>query len=282
MPHEYTKPAPELKSEINPIFAERLNRTKRAFDSAGFSYAPDDYVTRRKDEVELENQAFMREWPNCVRSKLISITRVLLSQKDMFEDKTGKFDNKVESALVFRVQAEILNEEALRKHHVEVLIDYRSAQHSYLIGRIETPQIAPIYKDGKLTAMKIVGFNHRYYIPDTPEQIKKILKEFGGPAKQWSVAIANASGPVYRDECVYSVFNQDEFINEPIDLLIDANKRGLLGERAGGIKAMREWKNKEKQLLESGAATEKELEKITKEDIMNILSQKKSAALIKR
>ena len=58
MVHEYVKPKPEPKGKSDPVLSERLDRTRRAFSSKGFSYSPEDYITRRKDAIEDENQIF--------------------------------------------------------------------------------------------------------------------------------------------------------------------------------------------------------------------------------
>src|ERR687891_2089918 len=170
MVHKYVRPKPEPKGTSDPVFAERISRTERAFRAVGFDYLPEDYITRRKDAIEDENQIFQRTYgQSCVRKKLISITRVALPEAKMFENDKGELDSKhsVKSALIYRVQCEILNDDALRRDKLEVLIDHRAAQHTFLIGRIPYPQSAPVYKDGKLVAYRISNFNHVYFVPDT-------------------------------------------------------------------------------------------------------------------
>src|ERR687898_939785 len=93
MVHEYIRPKPAPKGTSDPAFAERLNRTVRAFGAVGFSYSPEDYITRRKDAIENENQIFQREYgESCVRKKLVSITRVALPEAKMFEFEDGTLD----------------------------------------------------------------------------------------------------------------------------------------------------------------------------------------------
>ena len=125
----------------------------------------------------------------------------------MFENSKGELDSKhsVKSALVYRVQVEILNEDALRRDKEEVLIDHRAAQHTFLIGRIPYPVTAPVYKDSKLTAYRIANFNYVYFVPDTPAEIQKILSKYGRPAHTFTVAVARKQGPVYENEAVYAV-----------------------------------------------------------------------------
>src|ERR671919_2855605 len=104
MVHEYIKPKKEPLGESDAVFAERLDRTWRAFRSKGFDYLPEDYITRRRDAIEDENQIFQREYgPSCVRKKLISITRVALPEAKMFENDKGELDSKhsVKSALIY-------------------------------------------------------------------------------------------------------------------------------------------------------------------------------------
>jgi hypothetical protein len=158
------------------------------------------------------------------------------------------------------------------------LIDHRAAQCTYLVGRIETPELAPVYTNGKLSAYKIVNFNHVYYLEDSPVSIKKYLKKYGSPQKQFTVGVANPQGPssIYKNNQVFTIFNEQEFINEPIELLIEGNQKGLLGEKAGGVKTLLEWKAVESKLLESRAASEMELSKISKQDILEILHKKKT------
>lgn len=282
MVHKYVKQVPQRMYESDPICAERLTRTIRSFRAVGFDYSPDDYIARRKDQIEEENQIFQREYgPSCVRTKLIGMTRVALPSKNMWENDEGVLDkdHKVKSALVVRIQFEILNKEALEKNNISVLIDHRAAQYTYLVGRIEKPELAPVYVNGKLSAYKIINFNHVYFLEDSPTNIKKYLKKYGNPQKLFSVGIANQVGQsIYRNDQVYTVLNEDEFINEPIELLVESNKKGLLGEKAGGVKTLLEWKAVEKKMLEGRVASEIELSKITKEDILSILQRKSQQA----
>jgi hypothetical protein len=286
MVHTYEAPTPEVKAQANPVFAERLLRKKRAFKTVGFSYAPDDFITKRRDAVEEESIALQEAFgPECVRIRLLNIKRVLLPQRNMFDTADIKADKTIldkehsnKSAVVFKLQCDILNEEILRKSNAEALIDHRAARVTFTCGHIETPVLSPVYGDGKLKSMKISNWNNVFYIPDNPAQIKKILKEFGPPAKSYSVAIANPTGQsVNKNDETFTVFTEQDFINEPIELLIDSNRKNLLGRTTpGGVRKLLVWKDIEKRMLESGKATESELESITTEDIISVLTQKKT------
>src|SRR5918996_4566158 len=216
MVHTYIAPKKGPLGESDAVFAQRLDRTRRAFRAVGFDYLPEDYITRRRDAIEDENQIFQREYgSSCVRKKLISVTRVALLQPNMFEFEDGSLDktNKVKSALVVRVQCEILNDDALRRDKEEVLIDHRAAQHTFLVGRIPYPVTAPVYKNGKLDAYRIANFNHVYFVPDTPTEINKILNKYGGlPVHTFTVAVARPRGPVYENEAVFAVHNYNDFL----------------------------------------------------------------------
>ena len=288
MVHEYIRPAPEPKGKSDPIFAERLSRTQRAFKAKGFSYFPEDYITVRKDAIENENQAFQKEYGgSCVRKKLISITRVALPESRMFEDDKGDLDeaHRIKSALVCRIQCEILNEDALRRDKEEVLIDHRAAQHTFLIGRILTPVTAPVYKDGKLVAYRISNFNHVYFVPDTPAEIQRILEKYGRPSHQFTVAVARKQGPVYNNEAVFAVYNDADFVAPDVSAkdrgqnilnLIGANQKGFLGK--GESNGVERYLEAMARLTKKGL-TSKEIDELDVDTLRNVLANKKSKKL---
>lgn len=284
MVHEYIAPKKEPKGTSDPAFAERLDRTRRAFSSKGFSYSPEDYITRRRDAIEDENQIFQREYgSSCVRKKFVSLSRIALPEAGMFEFEDGTLDksHKIKSALVFRIQCEILNDDALRRDNEEVLIDHRAAQHTFLVGRIPYPQTAPVYKDGKLTAYRIANFNHVYFVPDTSNEIQKILKTYGRPAHAFTVAVARKQGPVYENEATFAVYDDNDFIApdvlakdraQNIVNLIGASQKGFLGKgESNGVERYLEAMSK----LSKKGLTSAEIDQLDVDSIRSLLANKK-------
>ena len=284
MPHKYIETKPEEKGTSPSEFSWRLERTRKAFKLEKFDYLPDDYITRRKDWIEEQNQQFQRDYgPSCVRKKLVRVMRIALPQANMFQFEDGKLDSKhsVKSVICYWVTCEILNEDALRRDGIKVLMDSPAAQHTFQIGRIISPSIAPVYKDGKLDAYRIAAFNHVYFLMDTASAIKDIIKKYGKPLKEFSVAIARAQGPVYENDVTYVAYNEEDFIaldvkgkdrGENIMNLINANRKGFLGpkERNGVERYLTTM-----QKLTQKGLTASEIDSLDIDELRNVLANKK-------
>lgn len=284
LPHEYIETKPEDKGTSPPEFAWRLERTRKAFKGSKFDYSPDDYITRRKDWIETQNQAFQREYgPSCVRKKLVRIMRIALPQANMFQFDDGKLDSKhsVKSVICYWVTCELLNEDALRRDGIQVLADHSAAQHTFQIGRIISPSIEPVYKDSKLNAYRIAAFNHVYFLEDSASAIKDIIKKYGKPLKEFSVAIARSQGPVYENDVTYVVFNDEDFIaadvkgkdrGQNILDLINANRKGFLGSKEKN--GVERYLTTMKKLTDKGL-TASEIDQLDVDELRSVLANKK-------
>ena len=284
MVHNYIETKPEPKGTSPAEFGLRLERTRKAFKRSRFDYSPEDYVTRRKDDLEQTNQNFQKIYGSSyVRKKFLRIMRIALPQANMFqfEDGTLDKDHKVKSVLCYWVPCEILNEDALRRDKIEVLIDHPAAQHTFQIGRIISPSIEPVYKSGKLDAYRIAAFNHVYFIEDTAEAIKTLIKRWGKPIKDSSVAIARPTGPTYENDCTYIVYDSDDFVapkvapkdrGEQIMNLINANKKGFI--TPNDKNGVERYLTTMKKLADKGL-TSAEIDELDVDTLRNVLANKK-------
>lgn len=278
---KFVQPPQIKKYTADPIFSKRLEYTRRAFQRAYLSYSPDDYVTRRKDNLERSNVLLQEHYPDLTSFQLVSIKRVLLPRANMFEFEDGELDSKhkVKSALVFVVRVTVADEDSHRagiKGSVMRIEDTPVGQIDFKLGVYDAPVPRLSFnRNHEIINSEVDHYVHRFYIKDSAAQIQDIVRRFGKPLHSTpSVAIANETGSTYQNERVYSVFNWDEFVHESIEDLIGANKRNLLSETAGGIKAYRKWRDIEGKLIESGEATAGMLGKISKEDIINLIASK--------
>jgi hypothetical protein len=113
-------------------------------------------------------------------------------------------------------------------------------QCQFNIGRYVIPRVRPEFdRDHNHINSHIVGQMNRYYIADTPENIKGVLKRFGEPCKAypWSVAIAMTTGLeiFFVDNRKYTVTKFEDFLAGDIQDLIDANKTGFYPINRGTI-----------------------------------------------
>ena len=166
-------------------------------------------------------------------------------------------------------------------------MDSPAAQHTFQIGRIISPSIEPVYKDGKMSAYRIAGFNHVYFLEDTASAIKDIIKKYGKPLKEFSVAIARAQGPVYDNDVTYVVYNEEDFIapdvkpkdrGENIMNLINANRKGFLGPRERN--GVERYLTTMQKLTQKGL-TASEIDSLDIDELRNILANKKKLVAMK-
>jgi len=256
------QPPPKKESENTKeqdLFSERLNRTVSAFHGLFISYDPPDYSTRKQNAREKANVILQKEYgEKYVSKEFLGMTRVLLSNPNMFENEDGKIDNSVKSALVYHVQITIENPDSVNNGIRGDILDVGGAQCMYTIGRYNYPKIKPSYKDHELIEKRVVGYTNRYYIKDTPQNIKEILKMFGQniiKSNPWTVAIGylDSISMPYGQRAKYSVYDKDEFINTPIDKLIKANKEGFLeSNKKGGVEEFERYSKKREKKYEEG------------------------------
>ena len=159
----------------------------------------------------------------------MGITRVLFPPgENLYEDSEGKPDPKVRSALFYSVDVSIQRAES-----VEIgIYDDFIHQCQFNIGRYVIPRVKPEFdRDHNHINSHIIGQLNRYYIADTPENIKNVLKRFGEPTKAypWCVAIAMTMGLeiFFVDNRKYTVTKFEDFLAGDIQDLIDANKTGF-------------------------------------------------------
>lgn len=280
----FIPPKTVKKHELNPIFRERMRRTERAFKKAYLSYNPPDYSTKRRNGQEQINRQLMEQFPDLTTTKLVRMTRVYFpAGLNLYEDSEGNVDPKVRSGLLFTLECTVADEDSMKagvKDSIMEVYGSGAGRVSYEIGKYECviPKLT-FDRNHNIVDSRVSHFVHRYYCKDSPSEIKRIAKEFGGlPSDRLSVAIAMERGPIFENNKTYAIFNETEFVNEPIELLIGSNIRGLLSQHIGGVKAYRQWKVKEEELISGGVATEKQLRSISAEDITNLLQAKESAS----
>lgn len=233
--HRFLKPAPKKatltkqQEEDNRIFNERLRRIYQAYSRVRLSYNPPDYPSKKIMSKEKASIVLQQEYPDLTVKKLLGISRVLFPPgENLYEDSEGKPDPKVRSALYYSVDVSLQRAES-----VEIgIYDDFIHQCQFNIGRYVIPRVRPQFdRDHNHVNSHIIGQLNRYYIPDTPENIKNVLKRFGEPCKAypWSVAIAMTMGLeiFFVDNRKYTVTKFEDFVAGDIQDLIDANRTGF-------------------------------------------------------
>ena len=230
--HKYIPPK---KQELKPskdleIFSERLRRVTAAYAGIHLEYNPIQYSERYQLAQEKVSLRLQLEHPEYALRRLLGITRVKLPVPGLFEDAEGKNDDTVKSALVYKIQVDIEKEDSVKAGAHGDLIHHCL----FVIGRYEAPIPRYTFNDKhEITSSRTVGITRKYFIKDTPQNIKEIIKKYGQPFKTYpyTVAIAHPSGSAYYvDNRTYSVYEFEDFLNTSIDDLIDANKSGFLEE----------------------------------------------------
>lgn len=281
----FIPPKAVKKHELNPILRERIRRTESAFRKAYLSYNPPDYSTLQRNAKEDSNRRLMEQYPDLTTTKLVRMTRVYFPPGvNLYEDESGNIDPKVRSGLIFTLECTVADEDSAKAGVKDSIMEtYLGAGRvSHECGRYEcvVPNLS-FDRNHNIIDSKVSHYTHRYYIKDSPAEIKRIAKEFnnGQLPSRLATAIGTERGPIFENSKTYAVFNESEFINEPIADLVGSNVRGLLSHHIGGVKAYRKWKEKEEELISGGIATEKQLSSISAEDITNLLQAKESAKL---
>jgi hypothetical protein len=268
---KFEAPKPIYKKEPDERYKERYKRTLEAYKRANFSYDPTSYSERKKNMMENLNINLQRQWPEYVTERLVSIQRVLLPQSDMFELPSGKLTSK-QSALVYKVTVEIASENARRAgyHKLIELDDFGAgaSSHTYTIGRYQRPIVEPTKYDrqGNVIDARIRAYHHTYYVDDRPDTIKSILKRYNTdrPIQGFIVALANVSGNPYAGS--FTMIDESDFTSAKIEDIISGNRIGL------PVGAFKQWQSKKHQLIRGGIATKAQLEKLTANDLVNLIS----------
>jgi hypothetical protein len=227
--HKYIPPKKaQLKlSRDLEIFNERIKRVTAAYTKIHLDYNPISYPERYQLAQEKVNLHLQQEHEKYVVKKLLGLTRVKI-HSGQFEDSEGIIDNSVKSALVYKIQVDIEREEAVKAgSHGDLM-----HQCLFVLGRYDAPLPRYSFNDKhEITGSRVVGSIRRYFIKDTPQNIRDIIKRYGDPQKvhPYTVAVAHPSGSMYYvDNRTYTVHEYDDFVNTPIDVLIEANKAGFL------------------------------------------------------
>jgi hypothetical protein len=118
-------------------------------------------------------------------------------------------------------------------------------------------------------------------LEDSAAAISDIIKKYGRPIKEYSVAIGRPQGPVYEGDVTYVVYNEEDFIapsvkgkdrGQNIVNLLNANKKGFLGPKdKDGVER---YLTTMKKLTEKGL-TAAEIDQLNIDELREILSNKK-------
>jgi hypothetical protein len=132
-------------------------------------------------------------------------------------------------------------------------------QCTFEVGVHKSPICKPVldynFTPPRVTEYEVNHYEYRYWLEDSPKMISELIKKYGEPIKNMSVSIARLSGEThYEDNTSYSVFSRDDFINVPIEDLIEMNIGGHIkkGDPKSTIKKYQEHKKRLAQLEAQG------------------------------
>jgi hypothetical protein len=273
----FLKPKKENKTEVDPIFREKSKRVRAAWNRAYLAYDGIDFVTRQEEfKQSLHLEVLEGMDPNLQVTTLLRVIRVLFpSGTSLFENENGEVDPKVRSALVYTIISRLQSEDSLKAGVKDSTVDISgtsAGKVGFVIGKYKCP-IPQLTFDSKhnIINSKVDFYETRYWCRDDPKEIQKVFSKWG-KCSDLSVAICDKRG---NFDNVYKVPNESEWMNSSIESLVAANSKNLLSNRVGGVRNYLAYKQIEDKMIESGSASESELSKITREDIMSILQQKK-------
>ena len=208
---------------LDPQQPEYLKRTIRAHNALQQLYIPD----RTGDKQVLECSIYKQKFPDNVQKKLMTVIRARVPGDHFQLDDQGTVGKQHEyrEALVYSVQEKVMDPQnpdtnVLSSCHVH---------HGYY----KRP-FATIKRDelGNPIDSTIQHYKNMFYLEFTPENVHAVINEHGGEYKGLALGIAarNYSEKWYG-QSKYSIYNLDNFINEPFDDLLQANQKGFLNKK---------------------------------------------------
>lgn len=284
----FVPPDSPIVNAYPKILEERYNRTVELYRKSYLSYVIDSQSTWKEDTKEkwvlrlIENSE-----KECVSYQLISIVRVQLNNTKrlpMFLNEDNTFNSEVQSAIFAKVYVSILDENSIKFGNPTVRSDPDNNVslffHTYTLGRVRAPNVKLEYNRNmtKVINSELAGTRPVYYLPDTWETVQMLKDLFNRgerPVKGYKVGVAAKHAPVLTE--VHIVPNEKEWLEGDISLLNECARstKIRLSERAGGLEAFVNLKSLEERLVKQGVS-ELTLEKLTREDILEMLKHKKN------
>lgn len=262
---------PVVNTEFPSILKERYDRMIASYRRAYLGYVMDSINDWGQDSKEKTNQYHITTNPKeCTRYTLISMTRVLLpvnTNAPLFEGPDYKPDTSQKSALIANVRVDVLNYDSVQRGVYTDVLD----SHHYKLGVY--PQVEPrisYNQKGEIINSEINGHRDVFFIRDGAKEIDNIIKLFGKPQKRCTVVRARADGNITGKRTVPSF---EEWKNESIELLIQSNNKGLLGNIPGGTQIYKKFEEVMISLVSQGIYPQSRFDNIGRQEVIELIEK---------